>query len=113
MKLHIIGAGCPEPNSDQFGSAFILEANGFRAMVDRGPAHGGFVAGTPQVIDIAIDAGTKRLVLSHASPNFSRSGAKERAIAEIGRRFRGQFHYPTEITTIELTENTANEGQAG
>ena len=65
-------------------------------------AYEGIVAGTPQVIEIARDTGAKRLVLSHASPNFSNSGVKERAVGEIARRYEGEIHYPGELTTIDL-----------
>ena len=38
MKLHVLGAGCPAANPDQFGSAFLLEADGRLVLIDCGPA---------------------------------------------------------------------------
>ena len=38
MNLYVIGSGCPAPNPDQYGSAFILETDEFSAMIDCGPA---------------------------------------------------------------------------
>ncbi len=37
MQLHIIGAGCPHPSGDQYGSAFLLEVGDDLIMVDCGP----------------------------------------------------------------------------
>ena len=38
MKLHIIGAGCPNATAKRYGSAFVLDVGGDRLMVDCGPA---------------------------------------------------------------------------
>jgi len=38
MKLHVLGAGTPDPKPDRFGTAFVLEVGGDFMMVDCGPA---------------------------------------------------------------------------
>lgn len=38
MELHIIGAGCPDPFANRFGSAFVLQLGDEHLMVDCGPA---------------------------------------------------------------------------
>ncbi len=38
MKLHILGAGCPNPTAERYGSAFILAVGDDSIMIDCGPA---------------------------------------------------------------------------
>ena len=38
MKLHVVGSGCPAPNPDRYGSAFVLETSEFKVLIDCGPA---------------------------------------------------------------------------
>ena len=60
------------------------------------------ITGTPEVAAIANEAGVRRVVLTHGSPNFIRPGEVERAVAEVARAYRGAIHYPDELTTIDL-----------
>jgi ribonuclease Z len=60
------------------------------------------ITGTPAVAEIAEAAGVDRLVLTHASPNFLRPGVKERAVADIARRWDGDILFPDELTTVDL-----------
>jgi len=60
------------------------------------------ITGTRQVADIADEAGVERVILTHVSPNFSRPGVKEKAVAEVARSYSGAIVFPDELTTVEL-----------
>lgn len=60
------------------------------------------ITGTPEVAEIAREAGAKHVILTHVSPNFSRPGVKERAVADIARAYDGAIFFPGELTTVEL-----------
>lgn len=60
------------------------------------------ITGTPAVAAIATEAGIRRVVLTRVSPNFSKPGVKERAIAEVARSSDGEIFFPEELTTIDL-----------
>ncbi len=38
MRLHIIGAGCPNARAERYGSAFVLEMDESAVLIDCGPA---------------------------------------------------------------------------
>lgn len=61
------------------------------------------ITGTPEVAAIANEAGVRRVVLTHGSPNFAKPGVVERAVAEVARAYGGAILYPDELTTIDLT----------
>ena len=61
------------------------------------------ITGTPEVAEIAQESGARRVVLTHASPNFSRPQTKERAIAEVARASSGDVLFPEELTTVDLS----------
>lgn len=63
------------------------------------------ILGTEQVAEIATEAGAGAVVLTHVSPNFSRPGVKERAVAEVARRYDGTIYFPEELTTIPLADS--------
>lgn len=60
------------------------------------------ITGTPEVVSIANEAGVKRVVLTHFSPNFRRPGEKERALAAVARGYSGKIHLGEELQAIEL-----------
>jgi len=60
------------------------------------------ITGTDQVVGIANEAGAKRVILTHVSPNFSRPGIKERAVATVARSYEGEIVFPAELTTVDL-----------
>lgn len=60
------------------------------------------ITGTPGAAAIAAEAGVKRLVLTHVSPNFSRPGVKERAVSEVARAWGGMIYFPGEMETVDL-----------
>ena len=95
MKLHIIGTGCPDARPDRYGSAFGLEFADELLLVD-------CITGTPQVIAVAGEAGVKRVVLTHASPNFEKSDNVRRAVDEVRNGFDGEVLFPKELSTVEL-----------
>jgi len=66
------------------------------------------ITGTPEVSDIAREAGARRVILTHASPNFAAPGVKERAIAEIARSYDGAILFPDELVTVDI----ATKGEA-
>jgi len=66
------------------------------------PAIADVITGTSEVAEIAQEAGVQRVVLTHVSPNFSRPGVKEAAIAEVARAYGGEVFFPGELTTVEL-----------
>ena len=66
------------------------------------PAIADVITGTPEVAAIANAAQVTRLILTHTSPNFSRPGVKERAIAEVARNCNCEMVFPDELTTVEL-----------
>jgi len=66
-------------------------------------ALGSVITGTSQVAEIAQESGAQRVVLTHVSPNFSRPGVKERAIAEVARTYNGSIFFPEELTTVDLS----------
>ena len=61
------------------------------------------ITGTPEVAEIANEAGAAHVILTHASPNFSRPGVRERAVAEIARSYGGAVFFPDELTTVDLS----------
>ena len=61
------------------------------------------ITGTSEVAEIARESGVQRVVLTHVSPNFSRPGTKERAIAEVARIYSGRVLFPDELTTVDLS----------
>jgi ribonuclease Z len=38
MRVHVIGAGCPDPRKERFGSAFLFDVGEERLLIDCGPA---------------------------------------------------------------------------
>ena len=60
------------------------------------------ITGTVEVAEIAQEAGVGRVVLTHVSPTFSKPGAKERAVADVARRYSGDIVFPAELATVEL-----------
>jgi len=62
------------------------------------------ITGTPEAAEVGNDAGVQRLILTHVSPNFSRPGLRERAVAEIARNYPGAIVFPSELTTVELSD---------
>ena len=67
------------------------------------PALVDVITGTPEVAAIANEAGVRRLVLTHASPNFARPGVVEQAVANVARAYSGAILFPDELSTIELS----------
>ena len=61
------------------------------------------ITGTPEVAAIANGAGAGRVILTHASPNFSRPGAVERAVSEVARAYSGRILFPDELATVDLS----------
>lgn len=61
------------------------------------------VSGTPGVARTAESAGAKRVILTHASPNFETQGMKERAVADIARNYDGEILFPDELASIDLS----------
>lgn len=61
------------------------------------------ITGTPEVAEIAQGAGVRRVILTHVSPNFSKPGMKERAIADVARTYSGAIFFPDELTTVALS----------
>ena len=70
------------------------------------PAIVDVITGTPEVAEIANEAGAAHVILTHASPNFSRPGVRERAVAEIARSYDGAILFPDELTTVVLSART-------
>ena len=66
------------------------------------PAITEVITGTPEVAGIARDVGVKRLILSHTSPNFARSGVKERAITTVARGCDAEIVFPAELSAVDL-----------
>ena len=66
-------------------------------------AYEGIITGTPQVTRIANDTGANRIVLTHASPRFSRLEDRQLAISEISTTYSGLILFPDELSSIELT----------
>jgi ribonuclease Z len=67
------------------------------------PALVDVITGTPEVAAISQQAGVRRVVLTHMSPNFAKPGVKERAIAEIARSYDGAILCPDELATVDLS----------
>jgi len=67
------------------------------------PAIADVITGTPEVAAISQQAGVRRVVLTHMSPNFTRPGVKERAIADVACRYTGEILCPDELTTVDLS----------
>ena len=62
----------------------------------------GIITGTAEVAEIARASGATRVVLSHASPGFSKPNMTERAIADVARTYAGTVLFPDELTTVDL-----------
>jgi len=67
------------------------------------PALADVITGTPEVAEIGHESGARRMILTHASPNFSKPGTKERAIAEVARAYSGGIIFPDELATVDLS----------
>jgi len=66
------------------------------------PALTDVITGTAAAAEIAQEAGVRRVVLTHVSPNFAKPGVKERAVAEVARSYDGDIVFPGEMCTIDL-----------
>ncbi len=73
------------------------------ACIGSAKRYDGIITGTAEVAEIAQASGLRRVVLSHASPGFSRPGMTERAIADVARTYRGAVLFPEELTTVDLS----------
>ncbi len=71
--------------------------------IGRSKAYADIITGTGEAADIALAAGVRRVLLSHAAPGFSRPEKKEQAIADVARTFDGIVLFPDELTTVELS----------
>jgi len=67
------------------------------------PAIADVITGTTDVAAIAQEAGARRVVLTHVSPNFSKPGVKEKAVADVARAYGGDILFPGELTTVDLS----------
>jgi hypothetical protein len=50
----------------------------------------------------------KRIILSHAWPGVDAPEAKEKAIADVARTYHGTVLFPEELTTVDLTKQSAD-----
>jgi len=67
------------------------------------PEYEGIITGSLEASQIARDCNIKRLVLTHAAPNFdNRPGEIEIAVREAAEYFDGIVHFPQELDTINL-----------
>lgn len=60
------------------------------------------ITGTVETAAIACEAGVKKVVLTHMSPNFVKPGERERAVVEVARSFSGEIFCPDELSSIVL-----------
>ena len=67
------------------------------------PALSDVITGTTEVAAVAQEAGARRVILTHVSPNFSKPGVKEKAVAAVARAYRGDIVFPSELTTVALS----------
>jgi ribonuclease Z len=58
--------------------------------------------GTLDAAEMAAAAGADRLVIAHQSPNLSRPGSREKAIADMGAVFKGKIFFGEEFMTLEV-----------
>jgi ribonuclease BN (tRNA processing enzyme) len=80
------------------------------ACVFIGPTkvYGDIITGTPQIAEIGRACGVKRIILSHAWPGVDAPEAKEKAIADVARTYHGTVLFPEELTTVDLTKQSAD-----
>ena len=78
--------------------------------IGRSQAYADIITGTAEVAEIARAAGTRRVILSHAPPGFTRD-RKERAIADVARTYGGAVLFPDELTTVALTPRAEGAGE--
>lgn len=93
---------CPAIRELARGADTLVLACAHFGRTDANAALVDVITGTPEVASIATEAGVRRVVLTHVSANFLQPGVKERAIAEIARRYAGEIYFPEELTTISL-----------
>ena len=96
-------ADCPELRRLAQGVDTLVVACTHFGRTEANAAIADVITGTPEVAEIARESGARRVILTHASPNFSTPGVKERAIAEVARRYDGAIVFPEELTTVELS----------
>ncbi len=95
-------ADCPELRQLAQGADTLVLACTHFGRSSMQPAITDCITGTTEVAAIANEAGVRRVVLTHVSPNFSKPGMKERAMADIARRYEGEIVFPCELQTVEF-----------
>lgn len=60
------------------------------------------IAGTFDTARIAAQAGAKRLVIAHTLASLNQPGSKERAVADIARRYAGEIIFGEELMALDL-----------
>lgn len=60
------------------------------------------IIGTTEAAGIGVEAGVKRLILTHTSPGYESPGRKEKSIAQIAQTYHGEIAFPAELKTVQL-----------
>ncbi len=97
-------ADCEELRELARGAGTLVMACTYFANPPTDPALADVITGTPQAAAISREAGVKRVILTHMSPNFSSPGMKDRAVAEVARSFEGEILCPDELATVEIRQ---------
>jgi ribonuclease Z len=95
-------ADCPSLRALATGASTLVVACTHFGAAETRPEIADVVTGTSQVAAIATEAGVRRVILTHVSPEFSRPGVKERAVASIAREYSGEIVFPAELDTVLL-----------
>ena len=93
---------CPELRQLAQGVDSLVVACTHFGRAQTSAAIADVITGTTEVAEIAAEAGACRVVLTHVSPNFSKPGVKEKAIADVAQSYRGEILFPSELTTLDL-----------
>jgi ribonuclease Z len=94
---------CPELRRFARGADTLVVACTYFARTGLEPALTDVITGTREAAAIAAEAGVRKVVLTHGSPNFARPGVRDRAVAEVARSFGGAVTFPDELTPLDLT----------
>jgi len=91
---------CPALRQLAHGVDTLVVACGYKG--DYQPVLGDVITAAPQAAAIAVEAGARRVVLTHANPSMLSGDAMNRAVAEVAEACGGDVTFPAELTTLDL-----------